>query len=173
MASDPSELQRKLLDGPGTVTHFLETLTGERLIADVVRQYPVSASANNDLEVLTGQAMTHRIAVLRGLMTNRPYLYAESTFVQERLPEPARDQLERTTDPIGRVLIALKLALIRESLPRPELDRVDVPVTDLDLGSEIVWSRTYRLTLDGRPVFAIREWFLRSVLDALDRQARS
>jgi chorismate-pyruvate lyase len=173
MGSDPSELQKKLLDGPGTVTHFLETLTGERLIADVVRQYPVSASSNNDLEVPTGQAMTHRIAVLRGLMTKRPYLYAESTFVQERLPEQARDQLERTTDPIGRVLIAHKVGLIRESLPRPELVRVDVPVTDLDLGSEIVWSRTYRLTLDGRPVFAIREWFLRSVLDALDRQARS
>ena len=87
MASDPSELQRKLLDGPGTVTHFLETLTGERVIADVVRQYPVTAGANNDLEVPTGQAMTHRIAVLRGLITDRPYLYAESTFVQERLPE--------------------------------------------------------------------------------------
>ena len=173
MASDPSELQRKLLDGPRTVTDFLETVTGERLIADVVRQYPVTAVANNDLEVPTGQAMTHRIAVLRGLITDRPYLYAESTFVLERLPELARDQLQRTTDPIGRVLIAHKLGLVRESLPRPELLGAHAPITDIGLGSEIVWSRTYRLMIDGSPVFAIREWFLRSVLDALDRQAQT
>ncbi len=31
----------------------------------------------------------------------------------------------------------------------------------------MVWRRAYRLALGGRPVFAIREWFLRPVLDAL------
>lgn len=31
----------------------------------------------------------------------------------------------------------------------------------------VVWRRAYRLALGGRPVFAIREWFLRAVLDAL------
>jgi chorismate-pyruvate lyase len=39
--------------------------------------------------------------------------------------------------------------------------------------SEVVWSRAYRLSIDGLPIFAIREWFLSSVLQALDRQARS
>jgi chorismate-pyruvate lyase len=39
--------------------------------------------------------------------------------------------------------------------------------------SEVVWSRAYRLVIDELPVFAIREWFLRSVLEALDREARS
>jgi len=31
----------------------------------------------------------------------------------------------------------------------------------------VVWRRAYRLAIGGRPVFAIREWFLRPVLDAL------
>jgi chorismate-pyruvate lyase len=173
MASDPSNLQRKLRDEPGAVTHFLETLTGERLIAEVARQYSVTADARNDLGLIAGEQLTHRTAVLRGLTTNRPYLYAESTFVPERLPERARQQLAHTTDPIGRVLVAHGFGLVREPLPRPEVLGVHMPITGFDLGSEIVWSRAYRLMIDGFPAFAIREWFLRSVLDALDRQGQT
>ena len=39
--------------------------------------------------------------------------------------------------------------------------------------SDVVWSRAYQLIIDERPVFAIREWFFRSVLEAMDREARS
>jgi hypothetical protein len=35
--------------------------------------------------------------------------------------------------------------------------------------SPIVWSRAYRLTIDELPVFAICEWFFRSVQDAAER----
>jgi hypothetical protein len=35
--------------------------------------------------------------------------------------------------------------------------------------AEIVWCRAYRLTVGGAPVFAITEWFCRSVLTALQR----
>ena len=171
-ASDPSDLERTLLDSPGTVTQFLETLTGDLLIADVVRQYPVTAGTENDLGVAAGHALTHRITVLKGRTTSRPYLYAESMFVPERLPEQARAQLERTSDPIGRVLVAHGMRPGREPLPQPERVGAHAPGTVAELATEIVWSRAYRLKIDGLPVFAIREWFLRSVLDALDRQAR-
>jgi hypothetical protein len=36
-----------------------------------------------------------------------------------------------------------------------------------------VWSRAYQLIIDERPVFDIREWFFRSVLEAMDREAQS
>jgi chorismate-pyruvate lyase len=173
MASDPSDLQRKLLHEPGAVTHFLEALTGERIIAEVVRQYLVPASADNELELTAGKAMTNRTAVLRGLTTNRPYLYAESAFAPERLPKGAREQLSRTTDPIGRVLVAHGVGLVRESLPRPKVLGVEAGTPVIDLGSEIVWSRAYRLIIDGLPAFAIREWFLRSVLEAIERRGAS
>ena len=42
-----------------------------------------------------------------------------------------------------------------------------------DSASEFVWSRAYRLSIDELPVFAIREWFFSSVLEALDREAGS
>jgi hypothetical protein len=61
--SGPAHL-RTLLDGPDTVTHLLETLTGELLVADVVRQHPVSAGTDNLLGVAVGRHVTQRIAVL-------------------------------------------------------------------------------------------------------------
>jgi chorismate-pyruvate lyase len=172
-APDSSDLQQLLLDNPGTVTHLLEKLTGEVIVADVVRQYSIRASTGNGLGVRMGHPMTHRMAVLKGRTTDLPYLYAESTFLPERLPERARAQLDRSNEPIGRVLVAYGLTAGREMLPQPgPVGAHALSIID-GLSSEIVWSRAYRLSIDGLPIFAIREWFLSSVLQALDRQTRS
>ncbi|HEY1988248.1 MAG TPA: chorismate pyruvate-lyase family protein [Acidimicrobiales bacterium] len=167
-----AELERAVVDSPGTVTDFLESLIGEPLVADVVRQGPVVLDAGNDLEAVAGYAATRRIAVLKGGTTDQPYVYAETLFVRERLPEPARSQLERTTDPIGRVLVAHGLHPDREPLAPPGEATGQAPGAVTALDSDIVWSRAYRLRIDGQPVFAIREWFLRSVLDAFDHRVR-
>jgi chorismate-pyruvate lyase len=158
-----------LRDNQGTVTHLLEALTGEPLVADVVRQYSMPAEAGNTLGVGAGQTMTHRIAVLKGGVTMVPYVYAESAFVPARLPESACLQLERTSDPIGRVLAAHGLNHAREETPSPgagELRVLDAAATG---ASAVVWSRAYRLRIDDVAVFAICEWFFRSVQDALER----
>jgi chorismate-pyruvate lyase len=163
---DLADLQRAVVDSPGTVTDFLEVLTGEPLVADVVRQGPVVLGPGNDLEAVPGQAATHRIAVLKGGTTDQPYVYAETTFVGELLPGPARSRLEGTKDPIGRILVAHGLHPDRESLASSVEARGQAPNAVAALGVAIVWSRAYRLRIDGQPVFAIHEWFLRSVLDA-------
>jgi len=167
---DIAELQRAVADSPGTVTDFLEMLTGEPLVADVVRQGPVVVGPGNNLEAAPGYAATHRIAVLKGGTSDQPYVYAETMFVAERLPEPARTQLEGTTDPIGRVLAAHGLHPDRESLAPSGDGMGEAANAAAALGSDVVWSRAYRLRIDGQPVFAIREWFLRSVLDAFDHR---
>jgi chorismate-pyruvate lyase len=172
-APDTSGLQQLLLDNPGTVTHLLENLTGEVIFADVVRQYTIQASTGNELGVTVGHPMTHRMAVLRGRTTDLPYLYAESTFLPERLPERARAQLKRSNEPIGRVLVASGLRTGRDVLPQPNPLGADALSTIDGLASQIVSSRAYRLSIDGLPIFAIREWFFSSVLQALDRQAGS
>jgi chorismate-pyruvate lyase len=163
-----SSLPLLLRDNPDTVTHLLEALTGEPLVADVVRQYSTAAEAGNTLGVGAGQTVTHRIAVLKGGVTMVPYVYAESAFVPARLPESACLQLERTNDPIGRVLAAHGLDHVREETPSSG------PGTPRDLdaaagASAVVWSRAYRLAIDDLPVFAICEWFFRSVQDAVER----
>jgi chorismate-pyruvate lyase len=168
-APGPSPLPRLLRDNPDTVTHLLEEITGEPLVAHVARQNSVPAEAGNALGVEAGQPLTRRIAVLKGGVTTVPFVYAESMFVPARLPVAACRQLERTSDPIGRVLAAHGLVLRREDLPAIVSDpprMLDAAVTGI---SAVVWSRAYRLTRDGLPVFAISEWFLRSLQDALER----
>ena len=171
-ASESSDLRRMLLDNPGTVTHLLETLTGEPIVADVVRQYSISASSENGLGVTEGEPITHRMAVLRGRTTDLPYIYAEARFLPGRLPEMAQVQLDRTSDPIGRVLVAHGLKAGRQVLPQPGPLGSDALRVMAGFRSEVVWSRAYRLVIDELPVFAIREWFFRSVLEAMDREAQ-
>jgi chorismate-pyruvate lyase len=168
-APGPPPFARLLRDNPDTVTHLLEERTGEPLEADVVRQYSQPADARNPFGLEAGQTVTHRIAVLRGGVTMVPYVYAESAFVPARLPEAVRARLEQTKDPIGRILAAHGLVHARED------DVSFAPNTPLALDaatpgpSPIVWSRAYRLTIDDLPVFAICEWFFRSVQTALER----
>jgi chorismate-pyruvate lyase len=167
-----AELQRAVLDTPSSVTRFLEDLTGEAVVADVVRQYPVVLGPDNELGVAPGESATRRIAVLRGSATDRAFVYADTVFVADRLPETARRQLEGSREPIGRVLADHGLDPVRASLAHPEEAGAGPPDSLASLGSEVVWSRGYRLTIDGLPVFVIREWFLHSVVDALGRPGR-
>jgi chorismate-pyruvate lyase len=173
-ASGPVDLQRWLRDSSGTVTQLLEHLTGDVLSAEVIAQSPTQSGADavvdGALTPATGQQLTRRVALLRGSPSGLPYVYAESAFVPDRLPEPVRRRLADTRDPIGRVLVAHALPMAREALPSPEPPPPTDAVAVATAGtSEIVWARAYRLLVDGAPVFAIREWFLGTVLDALDR----
>ena len=118
-APGPAPLPLLLRDNPDTVTHLLEALTGEPLVADVVRQVLAAGRSPQHARGGRGQPVTHRIAVLQGGVTMVPYVYAESAYVPGRLPEAARFQLEHTKDPIGRVLAAHGLAHAGRTLPRP------------------------------------------------------
>jgi chorismate-pyruvate lyase len=170
--SDSAELEHWFDDSSGTVTHLIEELTGELVVADVVRQQPMEAGQDNGLGVAAGQVVTFRAAVLKGQSTGRPYLYAESIYQPERLPEPARRQLAQTSDPIGRMLAVHGLTAARAaSLTR--LGERGGPTWAQVAPAEIVWNRAYRLTVGGDPVFAITEWFCRSVLEALPPRAAS
>jgi len=164
------DLRRIVLESTDTVTHLLESLTGERLEAAVISQGRMPAGSANGLGIAADRITTHRVAVLKGCRSGLPYLYAESTFLAECLPDQARAQLAQTRDPIGRILVAHGLKPLREALPMPAADRADVVASAAGPGCETVWARAYRLTLDDVPVFSIREWFLRPVLSALEQQ---
>ncbi|HEX3462093.1 MAG TPA: chorismate pyruvate-lyase family protein [Acidimicrobiales bacterium] len=163
-------LERAVLDTPDTVTRFLEALTGEVVVADVVRRYPVVLGADNQFGAAAGEDATGRIAVLRGSASNLAYLYAESVFLAARLPETVRLQLEGTGEPIGRILADHGLQPVRATLTHGEEVGAGPPDPAALLDSEVVWSRAYRLLIEGSPVFVIREWFLHPVLEALGRQ---
>jgi chorismate-pyruvate lyase len=187
---DAEALQRLLLDSRDTATHFLEVLTGEPLLAevvqqssvvhqtDVVRQTPgmhdaaLSSGPGGVFDVTAGEEVLRRIAVLRGRVSAIPYVYAESTYLPGRLPDPVQRRLAGTTDPIGRVLSEHGLRQRRHEVSPPQAGAPPpIDGTAAASGAVVCW-RAYRLDVDEVPVFAIAEWFFRSVLDAMARRGR-
>jgi chorismate-pyruvate lyase len=164
-----SSLRRRFpLHSGRTVTDILETVTEEPLVADVISLIRTPAGAANVLDVEVGQELVLRIAVLRGERTHRRYLHAETLYVPDRLPLDALTRLERTTDPIGRVLADFGAPWSREPIS-PAGRIVEAYPSHGPDSSEVVWERAYRLLVDGTPTFAIHEWFLQPVLDAVER----
>ncbi len=170
---EPAALGRLLLESGDTVTQLIESLTGEPLLADVVRQTSRVSMTGDLLEVTPDEPVLERIAVLRGRVSAIRYVSAESVYVPSRLPEPVRRQLVRTADPIGRILVDHGLRLHREVVPAPH-EGVPAALNTVPGDAGVVaWWRAYRLSVNEDPVFVIREWFFESVLQAMGRRGRS
>lgn len=165
----------RLQADPGTVTHFLEEMTGETITADVIGQgsrRPTAAEARQ-LALSPGQVITHRRSILRGAGSHLSYVYAESLFEPGRLPPTARDQLEHSDDPIGRVLDAHGISVSRAERPDvAALWPAGAPPPAAE-ALDVVWWRAYLLGQHELPLFAIAEWFLRPVLSAMERRDRA
>ena len=148
------------LERTGTsVTVFLEQLVGEPLDARQLRHAMIRAGAANSLAVGEGHPLLRRSAVLSGRSSDRPYLYAESLLVPERLPADVLRQLEATSNPIGRILAKERIGFTRSALPWSDPRRASVsgdpPVPDQHL-----LARTYRIDIEDAPAILIWEWFL-------------
>jgi chorismate-pyruvate lyase len=164
---EAQELERALHESTGTVTEFLEALSGEPVDAYKIRQHRIAAGPTNPLGVPEGHTLTRRAVILRGRLTERPFVYAESTIAGDRLPAGVYEKLGRSNAPIGRVLIEHHVSIRREALGQPreapgEVDRA----IDAHIGASS-FSRAYRIVVDGRPAIAIDEWFLPPTHEAL------
>jgi chorismate-pyruvate lyase len=150
----------------GTVTEFLEHLAQEPVDADVVHAERVAAPPGGPLGATEGCELWHRAVLLTGRASGRAFVYAESVIAAERLAPPARDRLEQTADPIGRVLVAHGHSVDRRPLGAPGVPRwADGRAAGPLAGA--VLSRRYRVHLDGVAAMEIAEWFLAPVADAL------
>lgn len=164
---DPSALEAALADAGGTVTSFLEQLVGEPIDAHQRHHRMMPATAQNSLDVAQGHALLHRSAVLRGRMSGRPYVAAESVLVVSRLPRSMYERLEGGSDPIGRLLEEEGIAFTRgriaalDERARPVLLGGDVAIDNCLL------ARSYRVGVDGSPVMTVTEWFLPALNDFL------
>lgn len=160
---DPSDLQAALDRTSGTVTNFVEQLVGEGIEARAHHQEMIGAHTPNDLRVEEGQPLLHRAATLRGRISGCPYVYAESVIVTSRLPARFRHRLESSSDPIGRILDDVGIAVTREDLVDPERSIVSrrSPV-NVTVGDYLL-ARTYRIASEQIPLMIITEWFLKTL----------
>jgi chorismate-pyruvate lyase len=147
----------------GTVTDFLERLVGENIDAHTHHHDIVEAHKANALRVEEGEPLLHRAATLRGRASGCSYVYAESVIVVDRLPTGFCHQLETSTDPIGRILGEMGIAVTRQGVGEDVVPRQN---GDVKVGDSL-FARTYRIDSEQTPVMIINEWFLKTLIPFL------
>jgi chorismate-pyruvate lyase len=163
-ASD-RDRRKLLLDSTGMVTELLEALFDEPIDAERIMHESLIAGANNTFDLDEGHELLHRAALLRGRVTRRPYLYAESLIACDRLPEAVTAQLRHTVTPLGRALVAQDLVFRRKMLGQPRGTPRSSDEELLTLIRSVDAKRSYQILIDDVPVVAVDEWFLPAALD--------
>ena len=162
-------LERALLRTGGTVTAFLETVTGEVVEADIIAQGAIDTTAASRLEVGAGHSLVSRQAILRGRTSRRNYLYAETLFVPDRLPDGVPHLLETTRDPIGRLLAERGVGMTRTVLGAPVRTPAVARLGPDNAVNAAIFARRYRVDSCGVAVMLIDEWFLPDLREAVLR----
>jgi chorismate lyase len=160
------ELMATLRRSTGTVTDFLEHLAGEPIDADVLSQDAGPAGNDNSLGLVSDAEILRRSVLLTGRASGRRFVYAESAIAMERLPDPVRQRLELSRDPIGRVLTDHGIPVRRDPLAGPVVAVGDTArIARLLDGAAL--SRRYRITLRSDTAIVVSEWFLPTVFEAI------
>jgi chorismate-pyruvate lyase len=164
LMADRLDLRAALESTSGTVTDFLEQLVDEKIDAHTHHHDLVEAHNANGLGVEEGDPLLHRAATLRGRTSSRSYVYAESIIVVGRLPTGFRKRLEIGTDPIGRILDEMGIAVARQCVGEPD----GLPRSNSDAKvDDYILARTYRIDFEQTPVMIITEWFLKPLIPFL------
>lgn len=115
---NPAELstfQRILLTTDGTLTHILEAYLYEPI--QVVKLSEKSTTLTQDIKIMNlsqGTEVIARKILLRGRISRRNFLYAESILVPERLEKKFRDELLKTQTPIGKIWLENRVETFKE-----------------------------------------------------------
>jgi len=165
------ELTTALQRTTGTVTDFLEHLAGEPVDADIISQDVGPAGNDNSLGLVSDAEMLRRSVLLTGRASGRRFVYAESAIAMGRLPDPVRQRLELSRDPIGRVLTDHSIPVRRDPLAGPVVAVGDTARIAGFL-DEAALSRRYRITLRSHAAIVVSEWFLQTVCEALTSGSR-
>ena len=161
-AVDLSLFEQILLATDGTVTDLIALYAGEPMRVRKLEQAIAEGSAAPpELDCAPPMRLLLRRILLSGATRN--FLYAESRFVLDRLPDSVREALLHTERPVGLLWKEARLETFREVIgqsigPRAAIaPHFDVP------GDRDFVSRTYLVHHAGRPLGMITEaWPLHS-----------
>jgi len=115
---DPSALstfQRILLTTDGTVTDMLESYFYEPI--QLIKLSETLKPVAQDIPVMylkKGTEVIDREILLRGRISRKNYIYAESIVVIERLDEDFRNELLKTKTPIGKLWLEHRIESFKE-----------------------------------------------------------
>ena len=159
-SADMTLVPRILLATDGGITHILEAYAGEEI--DHVRlaaSTGLGASDRQRLGLAAEERALHRVSLLHGRSSERPFVHAESVVALDRLPEQAARELWQTGASLLDVLAENRIGTFRETIG--EWDCLDRQISGrLGLSpSERLLGRTYHIVCAGRPVAWVTEHF--------------
>ncbi len=155
-----SLVQRILLITDGTVTHIVQEYAGEPIcVVKLSQSLRPSGEESSELQLGEEETVLRRKVLLQGQRTGRNFVYAESVILADRLPEAVRDKLQRTDEPLGKVLQEHQMETFREIIHWGE-----EPVGEWGEHFGIqpqatAVSRSYRVWAGQKPIMLITEKF--------------
>lgn len=153
-------LERLLLVNDGTLTDalemaFLEPIALDKLAIELTDtgDWPEALEANPGMKIM------ERRILLRGEQTRRPFVYAESWIVLDRLPAGMREKLVGSGTPIGRLWTEYKLETRKEILRFWRQPAGGLGALLGVAAQETLLARSYRVFRDNVPIMIITEYF--------------
>jgi len=158
-ALDP--LQRVLLVTDGTVTAILEAAFLESIQVVKLSQEVVKATGSHALlQPSLEESIVERRVLLRGVVTGRNYVYAESLIAVNRMGPAFCRLLFDSDTPLGQLWLDQKLETYKEMVEMRSA--AGGPGAEyLECGSLEILIRKYRIYSGGIPVMIISEHFPR------------
>jgi chorismate-pyruvate lyase len=152
---DLTVFQQVLLATDGTVTDLIALYAGEPMRVRKLQQEVRTDRLEPALACVEGTALLDRRILLSGAAKN--YLYAESCFVLERVPESIREQMLTTDRPVGLLWKSERLETFREIVEQAVEPCVTIAHHfDLPVAAPFV-SRTYLVHHRNKPLGKITE----------------
>lgn len=150
-----------LLATNGTLTRILSVVIDEEVEVEVFEQ-----TVNDRLpgfspsgEPIDGRLLQRKV-LLRGKLSGKPFVAAESSIAIDLLPPPLVANLKQTNRPIGEIIATSCLELFKEA---PEVWMGDPPHWSLPAVNHTLRQKTigrrYRMIIAGRPAIVVSEYF--------------
>ncbi len=160
---NPKELtpfQRILLTTDGMVTEILEAYLWERMnVIKLFQDYFLLDHDIPSLEAKKGCSVLQRKIVLRGKISQKNHIYAESIIVPDRLVENIRDGLLNSNKPIGLLILENRLETFREILDCGKEEAHELADCFNIKKGDLLIFRTYRVLANRLPIMLITEKF--------------
>lgn len=157
---DLTTIQRILLTTDGMVTEILEAYLLEQMkVTKLSQDYSVLDHDIPYLELNKGTQVLLRKILLRGKLSHKNYIYAESIIVPERLNEKLRDGLLKTNKPIGQLILEDRLETFREILDCGKEEAQELSVYFNVKKDSFLIFRDYRVLANQLPIMLITEKF--------------
>lgn len=163
--------QQILLNTDGTVTDLIALLAGESIRITKLQQELVFERGPAALALNEPQNLLRRIVLLSG--KEKHYLYAESYFVLERMPQTMQVELLETDTPIGLLWKKARLEMYREIVERKSESCPELCPHFSAMEGETFLSRSYLVHHQQQPLGIITEKFPASYFtNALDQTSK-